>query len=234
MNNIYTFKFKQDGVKMTQTKIPVALMLSLLINAAIFMSFNTDVNQWQLSRSELNIGNSQTGVMEKVNLLVAPFVATNDPKAQAQQKKVIKSMYKPKPLLTTHNKQAPVLKPHEQVEEEKEHKSTPAAASAQAATASPQITQSARLISAPPALVYPAQAIKQNARGKVRVRAIIDLDGSVKNIEVTVSSGFSILDEEAVKWFSKLRFAPAQNGGEKVSSVVNQTISFTLNEDNSA
>ncbi len=52
-------------------------------------------------------------------------------------------------------------------------------------------------------LKYPASARRLKMQGEVRVAFTLNADGSVENINVTESSGFDILDEDAMKLIEK-------------------------------
>jgi len=52
-------------------------------------------------------------------------------------------------------------------------------------------------------LKYPANARRLKMQGEVRVAFTLNADGSVENIKVTESSGFDILDEDAMKLIEK-------------------------------
>ena len=52
-------------------------------------------------------------------------------------------------------------------------------------------------------LKYPANARRLKMQGEVRVSFLLNTDGSVENIKVIESSGFEILDEDAMKLIEK-------------------------------
>jgi TonB family protein len=157
-------------------------------------------NTWEIGASELKTGLNTKGM--NINLV-------NQPKPSQKQlvHKVVKDGHK---LLAA--------------------KVTPTQTSSSSSMASPKIVQKARLQYAPPPIVYPKGAIEQNAIGKVALKAFIDVDGQINNIEIIASSGYKILDDAAIEWFKKLNFIPASDGETNVGSFVSQTISFSLND----
>ena len=52
----------------------------------------------------------------------------------------------------------------------------------------------------------------------------------IRSVEIIKSSGYKVLDEAAIKWFRELSFKPAHDGNSVIDSVVSQTITFDLNE----
>ncbi len=93
-----------------------------------------------------------------------------------------------------------------------------------------KITEAPKLAYTPPRLDYPASAIKNNEEGKVKVKAVIDAKGQIRQVFVVQSSGFGDLDQAAVTWFKKLKFTPAKSDDKTVAATVEQTISFNFQE----
>jgi protein TonB len=212
-----------------------AITLSLLINFAIFHQLGHKQNSWELDQSELQSGADTDGVIENINIVSQTTKAvTTKPTQKTPEEKINKkivtetkkSVVKPlaKPVVTENSST--------KVVDSSQNTKPITAENAQAASgrASPQIAHKAQLVSAPPPLVYPAEAIKQNAIGKVSIRAQIDMYGKINQIEVIASSGYKVLDEAAIKWFRELSFKPANDGTSPINSIVSQTISFDLNE----
>ncbi len=75
---------------------------------------------------------------------------------------------------------------------------------------------------------YPPLARKRNQQGKVVVRAHIDVTGSVVRVEVFKSSGFSALDEGAMKAIRKWKFEPSRSGGTPVPGTVMVPVDYRL------
>lgn len=75
-------------------------------------------------------------------------------------------------------------------------------------------------------LKYPDRALKVNAKGEVRVRFIVDKDGSLSDIEISRSVEFSI-DEEAMRIIRKSpKWTPATLDGEVAKSYKIQPLTF--------
>jgi protein TonB len=78
---------------------------------------------------------------------------------------------------------------------------------------------------------YPEQARVLGQEGTVVLRVIISADGTVRQVTIDRSSGFSALDDAAVETVSEQwRFVPAQRGTVAVDSSVLVPIRFTLKE----
>jgi TonB family protein len=77
---------------------------------------------------------------------------------------------------------------------------------------------------------YPVQARKHNWEGKVWVKALVGIDGKVKEATVLESSGYSILDASALKSAKKRRYQPAQKDGGPVACFVKIPFTFKLEE----
>lgn len=209
---------------MKSLKLYFALGVSLLINLSIFYALESKSKKWELSSSQLKTGANTSTLIENINLVEASVAK----QVMQTQKNVQNELVKLKGNKAKTKIQAQVQK---QTQEKMQSKATVTANSAPSGgAASPQIVQKAQLKSTPGPLVYPPQAIKDNATGKVGLKAIIRSDGRISNIEVAQSSGSQALDEAAIKWFSELNFEPANDGVTSINSVVTQTITFDLHE----
>lgn len=208
-----------------------AITLSLLINFAIFYQLGHKQNTWELDQSELQSGADTDGVIENINIVnQATKADTAKPPQKTPKEKISKKVVTETKKIVAK----PVAKenlPTKVADSSQNAKPTPIE-NTQAASgrASPQIAQKAQLVSAPPPLVYPTEAIKQNAVGKVSIKAQIDSQGKIRSVEIIKSSGYKVLDEAAIKWFRELSFKPAHDGNSVIDSVVSQTITFDLNE----
>lgn len=59
---------------------------------------------------------------------------------------------------------------------------------------------------------YPLEARQQGLQGRVLLKYFVTEKGSVEDIKVAESSGYKILDDEAVRAISSYRFYPGQSG----------------------
>jgi len=75
---------------------------------------------------------------------------------------------------------------------------------------------------------YPEEARRAKQEGKVFLRVSIGPSGDVLGVTVRVSSGFSVLDEAALKTVSGWKFKPARIGGVSISTSVDIPILFQL------
>ncbi len=215
-----------NGQRLMNNKITfLAITVSLALHGVVYYSWQQKKNSWLLAETALKTGTSSKGLIEHLNLVSKPTETTSKtPNKQVKpvQKQVAITKKIEKPITTIANKKMAV--------EQQKSQEIKASSNSSNAEASQQITQKAKVEYAPPPISYPPEAIAQNAKGKVKVKALIDIDGSIKNIEILVSSGYKILDEEAIAWFKKVKFSPALSANEKIASVVTQTITFDLNE----
>ena len=84
------------------------------------------------------------------------------------------------------------------------------------------------IFEAPP--VYPLLAVNSGVEGVVWVRAKVSEKGEVLEAAVSVSSGFSYLDEAALKAAMKCRYRPGLQQGEPVTCWVTYKVDFNLNK----
>ena len=75
---------------------------------------------------------------------------------------------------------------------------------------------------------YPKGARQRGEQGEVVLEISVGADGTVDGVSVVSSSGFSELDEAAVRATHRARFTPAQAGGHAVSSMARLTLAFRL------
>jgi periplasmic protein TonB len=77
-------------------------------------------------------------------------------------------------------------------------------------------------------LVYPEKASSQNQSGTVRVRFVVNLDGSIVNVEVARGVGYG-MDEEAKRVVASMpHWKPAMNNGKPVRCQFQVPITFSL------
>ena len=80
-------------------------------------------------------------------------------------------------------------------------------------------------------IVYPPFAQRANEEGKVYVQFVVNTDGSIQDVQVLRSAGFSI-DMEAVRIIKLVpRWLPGKLNGQLVRSHFTQPITFTLADD---
>lgn len=75
---------------------------------------------------------------------------------------------------------------------------------------------------------YPEIAQQNNWEGRVVVKAYINADGSVGEVQVAKSSGHSELDEAALAAVKRTKFEPAKRGDEVVAAWVRVPVTFAL------
>jgi protein TonB len=80
----------------------------------------------------------------------------------------------------------------------------------------------------PPVVVYPIAARRARATGTVQVRALVDVDGHVRDARVHRSSGFELLDRAACDSVRGALFKPYTLNGAARSALVIVPIDFLL------
>jgi TonB family protein len=75
-------------------------------------------------------------------------------------------------------------------------------------------------------LMYPEEALSKNIEGKVIVRFLIGKDGAVSRIQITSSSGNSILDSASEEYVRNLKFLPAEANGKPRNSWMSMRFEF--------
>jgi protein TonB len=82
-----------------------------------------------------------------------------------------------------------------------------------------------------PAPIYPVEARRRAEHGTVLLRIKVAVDGAVELVEIAQSSGFDLLDNEALETVrSRWRFVPARRDGVAVESWCEVPIRFALTE----
>ena len=90
------------------------------------------------------------------------------------------------------------------------------------------ITKAKPLIHINPAPIYPRVARQHGWEGTVRLTAFIEKDGTPNHVGIAESSGYSILDNAALKTIKMWKFSPAQAGPIRFSSRISIPIRFDL------
>jgi len=75
---------------------------------------------------------------------------------------------------------------------------------------------------------YPSWALQQGIEGRVVVRMLVDERGSVVKAYVAKTSGYSSLDEAAVRAVKEYRFLPALKNGKPIKRWVEQEFLFKI------
>jgi len=76
---------------------------------------------------------------------------------------------------------------------------------------------------------YPPQALKEGFEGDVKLRILIDADGSVAKVDILLDPGEGLGEAAARMVKTEYRFAPATVNGVPVATTVPFTVHFTLN-----
>jgi periplasmic protein TonB len=79
-----------------------------------------------------------------------------------------------------------------------------------------------------PAPPYPAAARRRGEGGRVQLRVLVTAAGRASRVEVSSSSGSSLLDEAAKDAVERWRFQPARRGDEVIDAWVIVPIVFSL------
>lgn len=81
-------------------------------------------------------------------------------------------------------------------------------------------------------MFYPPEARAKHQQGTVRLKFTVDVDGIPRDITVTESSGFPLLDEETVKEVGEnWRYVPAIKDGKPIAGRLETTVRWTLGQD---
>ncbi len=81
-----------------------------------------------------------------------------------------------------------------------------------------------------PAPAYPYQAIRQGQQGVVLLEVRVDKAGRPTSVEISESSGFSLLDESALRTVRRWKFDPAHVGFLPVNARIRIPIRFVLED----
>lgn len=76
---------------------------------------------------------------------------------------------------------------------------------------------------------YPQSSIDNEEEGRTIVSFVVEKDGSVSNVEVSKSSGYTALDKEAVRVVSNMpNWTPGTNGNKPVRVQFRLPVNFKL------
>lgn len=82
------------------------------------------------------------------------------------------------------------------------------------------------LVQVPP--VYPHSAKRRNIEGWVKVRFVVDENGSVGKVSILAAKPQGVFEQSVLRCVSGWRFKPGTVGGVTVKALVEQTITFKL------
>jgi TonB family protein len=76
--------------------------------------------------------------------------------------------------------------------------------------------------------VYPEIARQRGQSGEVALLVNVDMHGNPTKVALESSSGYSLLDQEAIKTIRRWKFTPASSNGEAVPGTVRVPVTFRL------
>lgn len=94
------------------------------------------------------------------------------------------------------------------------------------AASNPPLYAEASLHNTPPA--YPASARARGIEGKVLLEVDVSPEGSARDVAITASSGYALLDNAAQGAIRTWRFIPASNHGQSIEARIEIPIEFRL------
>jgi protein TonB len=103
----------------------------------------------------------------------------------------------------------------------------PSAASQQPA-APPVLREATPEYDENPAPEYPRRARQLGFEGTVVLNVMINPKGGVEDVKIAVSSGYSLLDQSALRSVKAWRFKPARRGDQPVAAWVQVPVRYTL------
>jgi protein TonB len=79
-----------------------------------------------------------------------------------------------------------------------------------------------------PKAVYPELALKAGIEGTAVIKALVDVDGSIREVQILKSSGNPMLDEAALRAARLAQFTPARQRDQVVRVWVSIPVAFRL------
>ena len=79
-----------------------------------------------------------------------------------------------------------------------------------------------------PAPKYPEKMRRAGIEGTVTLKVLVDIDGTVTEIRVHKSSGYTEFDQAAINALRKAKFEPAEHKGDKVKTWTQMPFFFRL------
>ncbi|MBW1616924.1 MAG: energy transducer TonB [Deltaproteobacteria bacterium] len=93
-----------------------------------------------------------------------------------------------------------------------------------------QLKQTPPVYKHTPAPPYPKLAKKRGRQGTAIINALIDINGKVKEINISKTSGYQTLDNAAIKAVKKWLFIPAAIGNKKIEMRVRIPVKFEISD----
>jgi protein TonB len=94
------------------------------------------------------------------------------------------------------------------------------------ASTSIQVSTPRHDLNPPPS--YPPLALRRGYAGVVLLKVLVGRDGRPLKIEIETSSGYGVLDRDAVEEVSHWRFRPAMRGAAPIEMWVHQPVAYRL------
>ena len=186
--------------------------------------------------------NQQTLEVQPPVLISAHLISAEKPQSQPQQKQPISKPVAQKKvvLLPKSTPVAPIAKPQTSSSHTAEPSKTasqippaentavsPAAAST--SIEAPHLDHALRLENAE--TPYPAASLRLGEKGTVVLRIYILANGSVGEVQLEATSGYSRLDNAAIQAVKRWHFIPAKQGGQPIAYWYVQPVFFDLKKE---
>ena len=228
-------------------KFVIFILISLLLHIAVFSTYSTNRPSPSLNLSTKPGPRKLTvGIFKKAPPEVKPVVSTPTPVALPPKKAKPKPTPEVKPKPTREIKpKAPKKKklprpkptprptqpPKKKVTKEKTKSQPKTPERNVASMRKPTVRQvSAAEYSSNPPPRYPMRARRRRYQGTVLLKVVVGTKGHVQSLSIEKSSGYEMLDQEALTTVKSWQFVPAQDNGATIPSTVRVPIRFSLNQ----
>ena len=234
---MYTDLELDDRISPPTCKILIALLFSAVSHAVAMTLINPGLTP-EPATSPLQLAIQLTPAPETVPSTPAPIAEARAPKATKQVAEPV-PVTEPKPVIKRVRKpQRP--EPHPQSPPAPSVPQTPPAAAerfpvaaSSRLTASPEpvpsmtVSRKVEYLYNPPP-DYPSRARRLGLEGEVLIRTRVLPNGEPEELVLAQSSGYTLLDQAAIKAVRKWRFRPARRSDERVASWVEIPVRFRL------
>ena len=197
----------ENRIQMIESRDFLFLILSSGFPILFSLTLHILALMWFLQERSAGFNTPLLSTIEVVLIRPAPLVQEVKKPVPRKVAKTISTPHKPQ----VESKSTPVVQP--------------------ARPAAPALTTPPRYQAGShnnPLPTYPYVSRRHGEEGKVICQIKVNAAGQAENINVTESSGFARLDDAAQKTLSTWIFQPAQKEGQKISGIIEVSITFLL------
>ena len=216
--------------------LSLGLHVAAIAGISLYLFFSKPVMTFELSSStpnlpmrvELITQQSQAArVVENIKMATPAAVQTTAPSEQKVRQKLVEES-KPKPVIKEQAPKKSIAKNNAGTAAANSNAGAPVVSETSGMQQSVNVASKPRYRVPPQLPEYPAQAQRRRQEGVTIVLITVEANGRTSNVSIQKTSGFSLLDNAAVKAAKKWQIMPHEINGRAIRATFTVPVDFYL------